>query len=309
MSPFPGEDRPVELSIWGLSDVGQARSENQDAFLIAELPDEGSDGGFLLGPDSPEPSDGAQPNIRLGRRGALLLVADGMGGAAGGQVASRLAVSALTESLVQGWGGDRLKTPERFAHHLEEAVREANHKVFERSRVRPELAGMGTTATAAGILDDFVYLAQVGDSRAYLVRGDRIVQLTRDQSMVQELMDQGAMTQAEAEASIHRSVLLQALGTEPQVNVALTYHPLRRGDRLLLCSDGLSGPVNDAEIGTIVARAANPRSACSELVALANERGGPDNITVILGHLHGEGLQAPSDGDQLRRRPFQSDAV
>lgn len=309
MSPVPGKDRPVQLSVWGLSDVGLTRSENQDAFLIAELPETGSNGGFLLGPDSPEPPDGDHPSIHLGRRGALLLVADGMGGAAGGQVASRLAVSALTEALVQGWSGDRLETPERFAHHLERAVREANHQVFERSRAQPELAGMGTTATAAGILDGSVYLAHVGDSRAYLVRGDRMVQLTRDQSMVQELMDQGAMTRSEAETSIHRSVLLQALGTEPQVDVALTYHPLRRGDRLLLCSDGLSGPVKDAEIGMIVGRAADPHSACSELVALANERGGPDNITVILGYLNGEGLAAPSEEDELRRRPFQSDSA
>ncbi len=308
MSDFPGEDRHVYAQVWGLSDVGQSRTENQDAFLIAELRDTGSEEGFILGPDSPELQDGGDPLVTIGPRGMLLLVADGMGGAAGGAVAYRLATSVIAEQVVQGWTKDRVQTPIRFAHHLRDAVRQANARVHARALERPELTGMGTTATVAGILDGMVYMAQVGDSRAYLLRNGKPTQLTRDQSMVQELVDQGAMTLEEAERSVHRSVLLQALGTEPEVKVALTYHPLRRGDTLLLCSDGLSGPVSDQEIAGLVTEAPSPEAACSRLVSLANERGGPDNITVVIARFSGEGCSPATPDEEVKLRPFDPDS-
>ncbi len=308
MSSFPGDDRKVEVSVWGRTDVGQVRSENQDAFIVAELRGSSENDGFLLGPDSPELAEGGEARVSLGTKGLLLLVADGMGGAAGGAVASRLAASVITETLEAAWGRERVQTPARFAQHLHEAVEEANRRVHERASQRPELAGMGTTATVAGILDGVVYLAQVGDSRAYLIREGEMVQITRDQSMVQELVEQGAMTREEAEKSVHRSVLLQALGTEPHVDVALTYHQLRRGDELVLCSDGLTGPVDDAEIVRTVGDASTPAAACDELVALANERGGPDNISVVVARIHGTGVAPTGPGDDLKRRTFELDA-
>ena len=308
MSTFPGDDRKVEISVWGRTHVGQVRSENQDAFIVAELRNSSEEEGFLLGPDSPELAEGGEARVQVGPRGLLLLVADGMGGAAGGAVASRLAASVITETLEEAWGRERVQTPIRFAQHLQEAVEEANRRVHERAAQRPELAGMGTTATVAGILDGMVYLAQVGDSRAYLIREGEMAQITRDQSMVQELVEQGAMTLEEAEKSVHRSVLLQALGTEPHVDVALTYHQLRRGDQLLLCSDGLTGPVADDEITRTVTDAPTPAAACDELVALANERGGPDNVSVVVARIHGAGVAPSAPGDELTRRTFELDA-
>jgi len=307
MSTFPGDDRKVEISVWGRTHVGQVRSENQDAFIVAELRNSSEDEGFLLGPDSPELTAGGEARVQVGPKGLLLLVADGMGGAAGGAVASRLAATVITETLEETWGRERVQTPTLFAQHLQQAVEEANRRVHERASQRPELTGMGTTATVAGILDGMVYLAQVGDSRAYLIREGQMAQITRDQSMVQELVEQGAMTREEAEKSVHRSVLLQALGTEPNVVVALTYHQLRRGDQLLLCSDGLTGPVADDEITRTVTDAPTPAVACDELVALANERGGPDNVSVVVARIHGAGVAPTAPGDELTRRTFEPD--
>lgn len=309
MSAFPGEDRKVEISLWGRTDTGRVRSENQDAFLVASIPETAEEEGFLLGPDSPELERSAEARVRMGPRGLLLLVADGMGGAAGGAVASRLGASTIAETFDARWRADRIQTPGLFARRLQEAVEEGNRRIHERASERPDLAGMGTTATVAGILDGIVYLAQVGDSRAYLIRDERAVQLTRDQSMVQELVDQGAMSPEEAERSVHRSVLLQALGTEPVVRVDLTFHQLRRGDRLLLCSDGLTGPVRDTEIARITSEASRPAEACSHLVELANERGGPDNITVIVAQVDGEGLAPPGPGERVMRREFDPDTA
>ena len=163
---------------------------------------------------------------------------------------------------------------------------------------------MGTTATVAGILESFLYIAHVGDSRAYLVRRGRAVQLTRDQSLVQELVDAGTMTEEEAAHSSHGSVLLQALGTGPQVRVDLTYQEIRRGDVIVLCSDGLFRMVKSSEIAGAVLRTQDPATLCDDLVALANQRGGPDNITVIVVHCEGAGLQEPRDIDPIGRTVY-----
>ena len=155
---------------------------------------------------------------------------------------------------------------------------------------------MGTTATVAGLLHDHVYVAQVGDSRAYLVRGPRAYQLTRDQSLVQRLVELGELTEEEAETSSRRNILLQALGPSPAVDVDLTSQQVQRGDVLVLCSDGLSAAVSTAEIAEIVGREPRVADACESLIALANERGGRDNITAVLARLDGEGLRSEVDG-------------
>jgi protein phosphatase len=141
---------------------------------------------------------------------------------------------------------------------------------------------MGTTATVAGVLGLRLILAQVGDSRAYLLRDGQVVQLTRDQSLVQQMVDAGAMTPEEAEASSHGNVILQALGVEAEVDVAMSAEELRAGDAVLLCSDGLYRVVRPEELPAIVGDASDPARTCEELIALANERGAPDNVTVVL---------------------------
>jgi PPM family protein phosphatase len=304
---FSSDQERLEAWVWGATHPGQVRSENQDAFLIAEIPDGAENPGFLLGPDSGLDPQGPEGLLRVGPRGLLFLVADGMGGAAGGATASRLASTTIAERLLRDWTQDRWVTPARFAFHLREAVREANGQVWNRANAQPELTGMGTTATVAGILDGTVYLAQIGDSRAYLIRDGRATQLTRDQSMVQELIDRGALTREEAERSAHRSVLLQALGTQPEVSIPLTFHPLEKGDQLLLCSDGLSGPVRDDEIAQLASEEGSPAEACARLLALANTRGGPDNITAVLVRVVENGFPRTLADAEPRLRPFDLD--
>jgi PPM family protein phosphatase len=154
------------------------------------------------------------------------------------------------------------------------------------------------------VLDGYAYLAQVGDSRGYLVRNGTCTQLTRDQSMVQALVDAGTMTEEEAERSDRRNVILQALGTKAHVDVDLTFQALRRGDVLVLCSDGLTRVVRADEIAAHVRDVQDPQQSCDALVALANERGAPDNVTVVIARLGGDGLQPPMPDDHVGRRVY-----
>lgn len=239
--------------------------------------------------------------FRLGPRGAVFLVADGMGGAAAGATASLLATRTIFQVMARVWGSDRSLVPRRFAGHLVASLEQASQLIFRRAETDLEFQGMGTTATAVGVLDGILYIAQVGDSRAYLVRGAEGTQLTRDQSVVQTMREAGSITEEEAERSPHVNLILQALGTRPTIDVDLTYQELRRGDVLLICSDGLSGPVRRAEMSEIVAGTPDLGEACEALVNLANERGGPDNITVVLVRFRGQGLELPSADDVVRR--------
>src|SRR2546422_9248434 len=141
---------------------------------------------------------------------------------------------------------------------------------------------MGTTTTAVGVLSDHFYLTQVGDSRAYLIRNGQAVQLTKDQSLMQRLVEAGELTEEEAAKSERRNIILQALGPDARVKVDLTHQEVRRGDILVLCSDGLSGQVKKEEIAEIVTRAGGLQTAADRLIALATERGGPGNITVVI---------------------------
>lgn len=149
---------------------------------------------------------------------------------------------------------------------------------------------MGTTATVAGVFGTDLYLAQVGDSRAYLIRRGSATQITKDQSLMQRLVEAGELTEEEAEQSERRNIILQALGPDPRVKVDLTWQALRQGDVLVLCSDGLSGQVKREEIGELANSTANLVELCSKLVDLANERGGPDNITAVAVRFGGAGL-------------------
>ena len=287
---IPGLEREIRIEVVARSDVGRRRSENQDAFLL---------GHFRDGRDGSPPTLGQGPSVEaspevfpLGPKGALIAVADGMGGAAEGALASRMALASLGETLAGSWVPDRITTPDLFAENLLRAAEEANGQVFHASR-SPDREGMGTTLTAVGILGAFAYVAQVGDSRAYLFRLGILTRLTRDQSVVQELVDSGQMTREEAEQSRQRNVLLQALGVDEGVSVEMTYQALRRGDLLLLCSDGLHGTMEDEAIAQALTTTDDIGTAADELVESANRLGGPDNITVVVARFAGDGLPLP----------------
>jgi protein phosphatase len=155
---------------------------------------------------------------------------------------------------------------------------------------------MGTTVTAAALVDDILFLAQVGDSRGYILRGETLVQVTRDQSLVNQLIEAGQLTEEEAETFEHNNIILQALGTSDTVQVDLTYAEMRRGDILLLCSDGLSGMVRFEDIRELLKSGAEPLEICKALTERANQAGGHDNITVIIVQFDGPGLK-PQDAD------------
>jgi protein phosphatase len=164
---------------------------------------------------------------------------------------------------------------------------------------------MGTTVTAAGVFGDDLYLTQIGDSRGYLVRNGSAIQLTRDQSLMQRLVDAGELTPEEAEQSERRNIILQALGPDPRVKVDLSHQVLRRGDVLLICSDGLSGLVKREEFARMVADHPDLPELCSALIDLANERGGPDNITVVAARFEGEGLPEPAPAEDVGYQEYE----
>jgi len=245
------------------------RPSNEDAFLLVDL-------------DAPDKAIAcAGEPIDIDGRRMLLAVSDGMGGAAAGGVASSLALSTLARSL-QAHGERPLE------RQLEAAVLAANARVLQAASVDQQ-HGMGATLTAVVIASNTAWIAEVGDSRAYLLRGGRLRQLTRDQSYVQMLVDIGAMDESTARVSPQRNVILQAVGTQPSLQVALGRLDLRRGDRLLLCSDGLSNEVGDDELATLLSSQA-PDVACDHAVARANEHGGRDNVTVIVAVVEGDAV-------------------
>jgi len=185
------------------------------------------------------------------------------------------------------------------------AVEAAGLRIFQEAKVDRTRRGMGTTVTAASLVDDHMFLAQVGDSRGYILRGDQLIQVTRDQSLVNQLIEAGQLTEEEAETFEHNNIILQALGTADSVQVDLTFVELRQGDVLLLCSDGLSGMIRFEEIREVLRTCPEPIDACKALTERANQAGGHDNITVIIVHFDGDGLKAADvEDDALRYRKY-----
>lgn len=268
----------VIAKVFARTDRGKTRDHNEDTFLIADL----------TRGISATLYESAQHEV--GPRGCLFLVADGMGGAAAGEIASSMAAEAIYRFLQSEWGDSHETSPDRFAATLRQAVEKANIELHEYAKANPDVRGMGTTATVGGILDGALYLAQVGDSRAYLIRGGEAVQLTKDQSLTQRLVDAGEMTEEEAEKSTRRNIILQALGPDPTIRAELSFMPLLRGDVILICSDGLSGQVKREEIAELATSEPDPQQLCEALIDLANTRGGPDNITSVVIKLDGPGL-------------------
>ena len=178
-------------------------------------------------------------------------------------------------------------TQQAFAKALTHAVEETNRSIFQESQKNQELTGMGTTLTAAAVYGTILTVAQLGDSRAYLLRDGGIMQLTKDQSLVAQMVEAGKITSQQAKTHPRRNVILQAMGVQPRVDVAIATANLNRNDRVVLCSDGLWGKVEPEEILEFVHRF-EPQAACESLVRLANERGGEDNVTVIVANFTGD---------------------
>jgi len=283
---------PIIVHVFGRTDVGLTREHNEDTFVVADL----STGNATL-----------QPEVRthtLGGRGSLFMVADGMGGAASGEIASAMAVDVVMEELKRRWRAAADRDPLQFAGALRSATEAANSAIHRYAADHPENRGMGTTATVAGLLGDVLYVAQVGDSRAYVVRDGVCRQITKDQSLMQKLIEAGEMTAEEAEQSDRKNIILQALGPEPRVRIDLTHQQVRRGDTLILCSDGLSGQVRPEEMAAVVREEPDLALVCKRLIDLANDHGGPDNITVVAARFEGEGLSAASSGDDVGHHVF-----
>jgi serine/threonine protein phosphatase PrpC len=237
----------------GITDTGRRRRRNEDAF-VCEPP--------------------------------LFAIADGMGGAQAGEVASRLAAAALKESGADA-GGER---------RIADLIQEANRRVYDRSNTDPNTSGMGTTITVALVEDGDVAFGHVGDSRAYLIRHGRMEQITEDHSLVNELMKSGKLSREEAEAHPQRSVITRALGTDPDVDVDTFTIAAQSGDVFLLCSDGLTDMLDEQAILELVERNRTDIDvALKALVRAANRSGGEDNITVVAFEIAEEG--ARQDGD------------
>jgi PPM family protein phosphatase len=255
----------------GKTDPGRVRRRNEDAFVV----------------DPP-----------------LFAVADGMGGAQAGEVASRLAAAAFREYRE----ADELAPEER----VQAIIKEANRRIYDRARADAQVSGMGTTVTAALLSDGRVVIGHVGDSRAYRIRDGRLEQLTEDHSLVADLMRSGRLTPEEAEGHPQRSVITRALGTDPDVDVDMLVIEAEAGDLFLLCSDGLSTMVSDAKVLETVERAGSLDEAARNLVRAANSGGGEDNVTVVLFRLDPdealeETLVAPVAGTDAREEEQEAD--
>jgi len=277
---------PVRIAIRcaGRTAVGQVRDHNEDNFVIANL---------ATGRISPRDQ---VCEDEVGERGLIFAVCDGMGGAAAGEVASQMAVDILVEAMRRG---GLPKNRDALARRLVGAVEEAGRRIFDSAQKERSRRGMGTTATVAVLVDKVMFIAEVGDSRAYLLRRGQLKQLTKDQSLVNQLIEAGHLTEDEAEAFEHSNIILQALGTSETVQVDLTFVELRRGDRLMLCSDGLSGLVHADALRSTLDELKDPADCCGKLIEYAETAGGHDNITVVVADFDGEGLTAPIETDSF----------
>jgi protein phosphatase len=255
-----------ELAVWGGTDIGSKREQNQDAFVITNLASSRTS-------HVPERVD-----VFLSRPGVLLLVCDGMGGAPAGDVAAQLAAVAIEDEL-RAAAAEVVREPGVM---LKRAVEGANGAIRAEASAHPEERGMGTTCTAAVCSPEGLSVAQVGDSRAYIFRDRHLERLTRDQTIAARLVDEGVLEPSQVASFPFRHVLAQALGTEGNVRPVVTDHDLRENDRVLICSDGLHGPVDERTIAAILAAVPGAEEAARALIDAALTAGGPDNVTVVV---------------------------
>jgi protein phosphatase len=284
------------IELYAKSDVGRVRRGNEDNFLLLDLTTvktwTGTDG-----PISPD----EMRRIEIGEKGVILVVSDGMGGALAGDVASSMAVQLVRELLIdsESTDGSICIGDQPLAECLRNATVYANMAIHRKSQEDSRCSGMGATFTGAAIRAGALDIIQVGDSRGYVLRKDQIKLATKDQSLVQQLVDVGQISEEEAETHMYRNVILQALGAQEELAPISCRLRIRRGDLLLLCSDGLSGKLRADDMRQIVSDSNGDLSAaCDALVEEANRRGGEDNITVVLARFIGDDL-AEADDDKI----------
>lgn len=262
----------INIEFYGDTNVGKVRQNNEDNFLIVNLANN----------DFYNINNPIKEVISLDTdKEVLMAVADGLGGALAGEIASQLTVDVVKEKLI-----DLENTSEfsqyPFYERLRLAVEIVNQIIIQHSLNNVQCTGMGSTFTGVTIYKNEAYIAQVGDSRAYLIRDNRIIQLTKDQSLVGQLLEAGYITEEEAENHHLRNVILQALGGQAHINVVLTQVSLKVGDVLLVCSDGLTTSVKNHQILSLINNNLDLKMATQELIKTANEQGGLDNITIVL---------------------------
>ena len=239
-----------------LTDVGQVRTVDEDSILAADL-------SFGVNSES--------------SKFLLLAVADGMGGHAKGDEASKIALNAIARAVIP----DLLNnTP--FTKILEKGIQNANQDILDYTAENPEASGMGTTSVCAVVKDNQIHLANVGDSRAYRVSDDEICRVTKDHSYVQALIDEGEITEEQAREHPRKNEITRAVGIMPSIEVDTMKLTLDSDESLLLCCDGVIAHLSDDDIHKIIRDSADPQTACQEIVDLANERGGSDNISLII---------------------------
>ena len=285
------------VEIHATSHIGRVRKGNEDNYLLFHI----SDSKTWMSSQEPDEFIIESQKFTIDDDGLILAVSDGMGGALAGEVASQMAVETVSQQFLGG-DPDRTISPDAsedsLVGKLYQATIYANHLIHEQGRSDPQFQGMGATFTGVGITPEAVDMVQVGDSRAYLVRNNQIYQITKDQSLVQQLIDAGQLQESEAETHALKNVILQALGAQNEIYpVAARLAPCR-GDILLLCSDGLSNKVNGADMHKIITSYPDKLGqVCAELVKEANERGGEDNITLILARLTGDDLPEAAEAE------------
>ncbi|MCI8869530.1 MAG: Stp1/IreP family PP2C-type Ser/Thr phosphatase [Lawsonibacter sp.] len=238
------------MNVWGITHRGAVREQNQDAYAVRQLPD--------------------------GQ--VIAVVCDGMGGARAGNIASTMAVELFLEEFFR----TEPQILETGHERMERAAALANAQVFRRSSAEPECSGMGTTLVAALADRTGAAILNEGDSRAYHITGDGIVRVTRDHSLVEDLVQRGDLTRDQARVHPHKNLITRALGAEPRLHTDRFYQALEQGDYLLLCSDGLSNIVTEQEILYEVIHGGPAESCCQRLLDIALKRGAPDNVTVVL---------------------------
>ncbi len=279
------------------SHIGRVRKGNEDNYLLLNI----SGAKAWMSSQDPDEFVIESQRFEVDESGIVLAVSDGMGGALAGEVASQMAVETVSKKFLDD-DPEKTIAPDTFSDSLigtlYEATLYSNHLIHQQGRSDPQYQGMGATFTGIGITPEAVDLIQIGDSRAYLVRNGNIYQITKDQSLVQQLIDANQISEEEAEHHALKNVILQALGAQSEIfPVAARLMP-HRDDILLLCSDGLSNKISGVEIQKIVLDNLNQlEMACAELVKKANENGGEDNITVILAKITGDELSEAAEGE------------
>ena len=278
------------------SHIGRVRKGNEDNYLLLNIArakawtSSQTDGEFVV----------ESQQFEIDGSGVVMAVSDGMGGALAGEVASTMAVETVSEKMLDVAVDDEMLTAAERDHYLisrlYDATVFANYLIHAQGRTDPQFQGMGATFTGIGVTPEAADIIQVGDSRAYLVRRGRIYQVTKDQSLVQQLIDAQQISAEEAETHTLKNVILQALGAQNEIYPVSARVSPCRDDVFLLCSDGLSNKLSATEMQQIVLDNFDELGqACAELVKLANENGGEDNITVVIAKFSGEDLPEPDE--------------